>query len=194
MDVNTKHGALASPRLQPGSPVVPDGDDGDSTALQMDALAFLEAQHLAVNRLFGALDGALGPGDRRETFRRVADALAIHTAIEERYFYPAIRAAGTEDLLLDSMHEHLEIKRAIVDLVQLSASDDVFEEKLATLRQLVSRHIEADESELFPRVRRLFTRESLVPVLEQMQDEVAQMEGTDARFRVFPETIEPVPL
>lgn len=117
----------------------------------------------------------------------MADALAVHTAIEERYFYPAIRTDATEDLLLDSMHEHLEIKRAIVDLVQLPASDEMFGEKLATLRQLVTRHIEADESELFPRVRRLFTRQALLPVAEQMYEQVADMEGTDARFRMFPE-------
>jgi len=156
-----------------------------------DALAFLEERHVTVRRLFAALDEALGAGERADAFRRVADVLAIHTAIEERYFYPAIRTTGTEDLLLDSLHEHLEIKRAIVDLVQLSPSDEMFEQKLATLRQLVSRHIEEDEAELFPQVRRLFTRQALFPVVEQMQEQVAAMEGTDARFRVFPETVDP---
>lgn len=190
MDVNTKPDAPTSSRLPHGSRLL-DGDGRPSTPLLTDALAFLEEQHLAVNRLFAALDETLGAGERADAFRRVADVLAIHTAIEERYFYPAIRTADTEDLLLDSLHEHLAIKRAIVDLVQMSPSDEMFEEKLATLRQLVSRHIEEDEAELFPRVRRLFTRQALVPVVEQMQEQVAAMEGTDARFRVFPETVDP---
>jgi hemerythrin-like domain-containing protein len=192
MDVDTKQGTSAPARVPGGSPAL--GEEGHSTPLMADALAFLEEQHLTVNRLFAALDQAAAPRDRADVFARVADALAIHTAIEERYFYPAIRTGGTEDLLLDSLHEHLEIKRAIVDLVQLSASDEMFEEKLATLRELVSRHIEEDESELFPRVRRLFTRQALLPVVEQMQEQVAEMEGTDARFRVFPETVDPARL
>jgi hemerythrin-like domain-containing protein len=194
MNLDTQQGAsAASARPSGGSPALAEAGL-HSTPLMADTLAFLEEQHLTVNRLFAALDGAATPGDRAEVFARVADALAIHTAIEERYFYPAIRTAGTEDLLLDSLHEHLEIKRAIVDLVQLSASDEMFEEKLATLRELVSRHIEEDESELFPRVRRLFTRQALLPVVEQMQEQVVEMEGTDARFRVFPETVDPARL
>jgi hemerythrin-like domain-containing protein len=89
------------------------------------------------------------------------------------------------------LHEHLEIKRAIVDLVQIPPGDELFDEKLVTLRQLVTRHIQEDEAELFPRVRRIFTSDELVFVAEAMQEEVAQMEGTDARFRVFPEAVEP---
>src|ERR1041385_4081225 len=105
MDANTKPGAPMSSRL-PSGLRLPDEDAGPSTPLLTDALAFLEEQHLAVNRLFAVLDETLGAGERADAFRRVADVLAIHTAIEERYFYPAIRTAGTEDLLLDSLHEH----------------------------------------------------------------------------------------
>lgn len=187
MDANTNQG-----RPAPAHGSQPfDGERLHSKPLLTDALAFLEQQHVSVNRLFAELDNAFGTGDRADAFRRVADALAIHTAIEERYFYPAIRTGGTEDLLLDSLHEHLEIKRAIVDLVQLSASDEMFEGKVATLRQLVGRHVKEDESELFPRVRRLFTSQALFPVVEQMQEQVAAMEGMDARFRVFPEAVDP---
>lgn len=162
-----------------------------STPLITDPLAFLEDQHLIVNRHFEELDETHSPKDRDEVFRRLADALAIHTTIEEQHFYPAIRSPRTENLLIDSLREHLEIKRALVDLVQLPIDDDLFEEKVVVLRQLVTRHIQADEAELFPMVRRTLPRADLLALAEAMQEEVTQLEGTDPRFRVFPEAVQP---
>jgi len=174
------------------------GDTGSDSAgglhsapLITDALAFLEEQHLAVNRRFEELDEARGPKERDDLFRHLADTLAIHTTIEEQHFYPAIRNPRAESLLIDSLREHLEIKRALVDLVQLSVDDDSFDEKVSTLRQFVTRHIQADEAELFPLVRRTFSRADLLAVAEAMQEEVTQLEGTDPRFRVFPEAVQP---
>lgn len=165
-----------------------------SAPLITDALAFLEDQHLVVNQRFERLDEARGPKERDDLFRSLADALAIHTTIEEQHFYPAIRSPRTESLLIDSLREHLEIKRALVDLVQLPVDDDAFDEKVMILRQLVTRHIQADEAELFPLVRRSFSRADLLTVAEAMQEEVTQLEGTDPRFRVFPEAVQPASL
>jgi len=167
---------------------------GASAPLITDALAFLEYQHLVVGRRFEELDEARGPKERDDFFRRLADALAIHTTIEDQHFYPAIQSPETESLLIDSLREHLEIKRALVDLVQLSVDDGSFDEKVTTLRQLVTRHIQADEAELFPLVRRTFSRAELLTVAEAMQEEVTELEGTDPRFRVFPESVQPASL
>jgi hemerythrin superfamily protein len=165
-----------------------------SAPLVADALAFLEDQHLVVNQRFEQLDETQGSKEREDLFRRLADALAIHTTIEEQHFYPAIRSPRTENLLIDSLREHLEIKRALVDLVQLPIDDQMFDEKVSVLRQLVTRHIQADEAELFPLVRRTFSRADLLAVAEAMQGEVSQLEGTDPRFRVFPEAVQPASL
>src|SRR4051812_43864549 len=157
----------------------PQGDSGGglhSAPLSTDALAFLEDQHLAVNRRFEQLDEKQGPKERDDLFRRLADTLAIHTTIEEQHFYPAVRGPRTENLLIDSLREHLEIKRALVDLVQLPVDDDSFDQKLSTLRQLVTRHIQADEAELFPLIRRTFSRADLLAVADAMQEEVSQLE------------------
>ena len=54
-------------------------------------------------------------------FVQIADALAIHAAIEEKHFYPAVNKRPTMDILLDSVEEHLEIKRLIADLLTTDA-------------------------------------------------------------------------
>jgi len=175
-----------------GDPQGDSGGDGlHSAPLMTDALAFLEDQHLVVNQRFEQLDGKQGPKEREELFRRLGDALAIHTTIEEQHFYPAIRGPRTENLLIDSLREHLEIKRALVDLVELPINDDSFEQKLSTLRQLVTRHIQADEAEMFPVIRRTLSGADLQAIAEAMKEEVSQLEGTDPRFRVFPEAVQP---
>jgi len=172
-----------------------DGDSVEagvrSAPLITDPLGFLEEQHLVVNRRFEELEQTQSPKERDDVFRRLADTLAIHTTIEEQHFYPAIRSPRTENLLIDSLREHLEIKRALVDLVQLPIDDDLFDEKVVVLRQLVSRHIQADEAELFPLVRKTLSRADLLAVAEAMQEEVSQLEGTDPRYRVFPEAVQP---
>ena len=68
----------------------------------MKATKFLEQQHLEVEALFKQLDKAKAAGPRRMLFDKIADALAIHAAIEERHFYPAVQDRTTEGTLLES--------------------------------------------------------------------------------------------
>ena len=80
-----------------------------------------------MEKLFEKFESAKGDGPRRKIFEEIADALAIHAAIEEAHFYPAVKAKQTEDLLLEAVEEHLEIKRVIADLLGMEAADDSFQ-------------------------------------------------------------------
>ena len=64
--------------------------------------------------------GQVGRG-RQQLFEQIADKLAIHAAIEERHFYPSVKNKATDDLLLESVEEHLEMKRIIADLLRLDS-------------------------------------------------------------------------
>src|SRR5262245_11827961 len=106
----------------------------------MNALKMLKQQHLEVEKLFKQLEAAESAEPRRKRFDEIADALAIHAAIEERHFYPAVNSRQTEDILLESVEEHLQIKRVIADLLQMDAADDEFEAKVRVLRENVEHH------------------------------------------------------
>ena len=82
----------------------------------MNAIVMLELQHREVEDLFEEMASAESPDERFTVFTQIADALAIHAAIEEKHFYPAVNKRPTMDILLDSVEEHLEIKRLIADL------------------------------------------------------------------------------
>jgi len=152
----------------------------------VDAIALLEEQHHEVDALFEALEkkGA----DKRLIFNRIADALAVHATIEEKIFYPMVKAASTEDILLESLEEHLGIKRLIADLLRMSPSDQMFEAKCTVLKEQVQHHVGEERSELFPKVRRLVDKAQLLVIGEQMAGMALETASTNPRLKVPSET------
>jgi len=122
----------------------------------MDAIKMLKQQHREVAKLFKEFETAKADAPREKIFIQIADALAIHAAIEERHFYPAVKEEQTEELLLESVEEHLEVKRIIADLLDMEAEDEEFEAKMKVLQENVEHHVEEEETDLFPKVEKLF--------------------------------------
>jgi hemerythrin superfamily protein len=141
----------------------------------MNALKMLKQQHREVEKLFKQFQAAKSAEPKRKTFIQIADALAVHATIEEKHFYPSVKEKRTEEILLESVEEHLEIKRAIADLLEMDAGDDEFEAKMKVLQEDVEHHVEEEEGELFPKVERLFDEEALEAIgaaMEETQDEL----------------------
>ena len=136
----------------------------------MNAIEMLKQQHREVDELFKKLNGTKTAESGRRIFNDIADALAVHAAIEERHFYPAVKRRETQGILLASVEEHLEIKRVIADLLQMDPDDDAFDSKVEGLREDVERHVEEEEGELFPKVARLFDEEELEAIGDAMRD------------------------
>lgn len=136
----------------------------------MNAIKMLKQQHREVEKLFKQFEAAKSAKQRREVFNEIADALAIHATIEERHFYPSVKQKQTEDLLLESVEEHLEIKRVIADLLEMEAGDDSFDAKVTVLQEDVQHHVEEEEGELFPKVEKLFAAEDLEAIGEAMAE------------------------
>lgn len=154
----------------------------------------LEKQHREVESLFETYEGAKDGGARRAAFRRIADMLAIHTAIEEHHLYPAVKDRQTEDLLRESLEEHLSAKRIIADLLDLSVSDENFDAKIKVLQEQVEHHVEEEEGELFPQIRELFDEESLHDIAVAMAEEAESVEGHAPRDQVPGQTDRAAPL
>jgi hemerythrin superfamily protein len=144
----------------------------------MNAIVMLELQHREVEDLFDELDSVTSPDARFTVFAQIADALAIHAAIEEKHFYPAVSKRPTMDILLDSVEEHLEIKRLIADLLTTDARHEDFDGKLQILRDDVGHHVRQEENELFPRVKRLFDERTLNAVGASMAETQLEMRRT----------------
>jgi hemerythrin superfamily protein len=121
-----------------------------------DIIELLTAQHAEVDALFAKLEQK--QGDRRALFTELADKLAAHAAAEEKVFYPAVMAKETEDLLKESVEEHLSVKRLLADLIAMSPSDEAFDAKLSVLKEQVGHHAhKEEETKLFPKLKGLLS-------------------------------------
>lgn len=159
----------------------------------MNAIEMLEEQHREVDALFAKAEKASGK-PKAALFARIGDALAMHATIEERIFYPAVRAKRTEDILLESLEEHLGIKRVLADMLAIDVADETFDAKLKVLKENVEHHVDEERSDLFPKVRKLLDKETLEALAQEMQAMMADLEGTNPRFGVRAEVDTPAPL
>lgn len=120
----------------------------------MDAVDLLLRQHHEMER---AMERVLheNENDTRTLFAEVADHLTTHIASEEEVFYPAVREKRTEDILLESLEEHLSLKRLLADLLELDSADRTFEPKFKVLKEQAEHHHREEEEHLFPKVQRI---------------------------------------
>jgi hemerythrin superfamily protein len=119
----------------------------------LNATDLLKAQHRYVERLFATIAKS-GGSSKAAAFGELADMLAVHATIEEKIFYPNVKTPATEDLLRESVEEHLAMKRTLADLMEMSVDSDEFDAKLQLLEEEVTHHAKQEEErKLFPLVR-----------------------------------------
>jgi len=161
----------------------------------MSAIDLLESQHREVEKLFSQLEKAKDGAAKTRLFEQIADKLAVHAAIEEHHFYPAVKAKRTEDILLEALEEHLAIKRTLADLLKIDADDSTFEAKIKVLKEEVEHHVEEEESELFPKVKKILSASELEMLEQEMVAEQEELvEAGDPRDSIPTETGEAAPL
>jgi hemerythrin superfamily protein len=161
----------------------------------MDAIELLTSQHDEVEELFARCELVTGM-QKQALFDQIADALAVHAAIEEHHFYPAVKAADTEQLLNDALQAHFEMKQLIAELLDLGVEAEHFDDKLLELRTMVHDHAKHEEEpELFPRVRRLLDADALQAIGDQMTETMVTLESEGTpRNQVFEELDAPATL
>ncbi|MFL5261148.1 MAG: hemerythrin domain-containing protein [Anaeromyxobacteraceae bacterium] len=130
----------------------------------MDAIQLIKNDHAEVDALFVRFEAAHRGGDVGEQARlarAIVRALSIHAAIEEQLVYPSLREAGVEDDVLEALEEHHLVKLTLAELDGLPAEDGRFAAKVRVLIENVRQHVQEEEAELLPRLRRSLSNEQL---------------------------------
>jgi len=161
----------------------------------MDAIKLLKQQHRLVEKLFEHFEDCDDDAEQLELFAEIGDQLAVHATIEERHFYPTVRARQTEENVEEAYDEHLEIKQLLVDAMG-STNEPGFDGKVAALKGAVTHHVEEEENDLFPKVSKLLDRDTLEALGEIMESEALElMEGgaprENVRVEAEPPAIQP---
>ena len=138
----------------------------------MDAINLLTSQHREMEALMKRVFDTEETKAKQKYFAQAADQLTTHIASEEQIFYPAVRAKRTEDILLESLEEHLSLKRFLADLLELEPSEQTFEPKFKVLKEQAEHHHKEEEEHLFPKVKKSLApneREKLGDEMEALQ-------------------------
>jgi len=163
----------------------------------MNAIDLLTQQHREVEELFEKFETA-GEGAKKTKERlcqEIGDALAVHATIEERIFYPESKQEKTEDLLRESVEEHLAVKKLLADIMESDLEDPQFEAKIKVLKEQVEHHVEEEERELFPLVAKSCSKEELEDMGSRMEDLAEELEDEGQPRASIPEqTDKPAPI
>ncbi|MFJ9824605.1 hemerythrin domain-containing protein [Streptomyces sp. NPDC101160] len=141
----------------------------------MDGIVLLREDHKAVEKLFKEFERA--GDDAQERKRKIVDEvireLTAHAWIEEQVFYPAARKAApdTKDHVLESVEEHHAVLWMLSELAGLDPADERFDAKMTVLTENVRHHVEEEERDWFPEVRKAMGRKQLVALGERMAEE-----------------------
>jgi hemerythrin-like domain-containing protein len=151
----------------------------------VNAIDLLEQQHREVEELFEEFEGAgeNAKKTKERLARELSDALAVHATIEEKLFYPESKQENTEDILRESVEEHLSMKRLISDILEGDFEDEQFDARVKVLKEQVEHHVEEEEKELFPKVRKALSKDELEDLGVRMQTlaEELETEGEPAK-------------
>jgi hemerythrin superfamily protein len=142
-----------------------------------DAITMLMEDHEHVKDLFEQFEGL---GDRAMVSKKklvdeICNELTRHTMIEEELFYPAVQALGKEfaDTIDESIVEHASAKQLIAQLLTMDAGDDLYDAKVSVLSEQINHHVEEEEGELFPKLRK--AKLDLVALGQQMDERKQQI-------------------
>lgn len=148
----------------------------------MDAIALLKADHKTMRSLLGKLEKttARGAKSRAGLLNKVEANLKAHTSIEEEIFYPAFKEAGRkaddDKMYFEAFEEHRAAGDLVLpDLLRTSPTSEQFSGRAKVLKELVEHHADEEEKEMFPRAKKLLSKDELDDLGERMRARKQQL-------------------
>eukprot|EP00456_Euglypha_rotunda_P073732 TRINITY_DN67229_c0_g1_i2.p1 TRINITY_DN67229_c0_g1~~TRINITY_DN67229_c0_g1_i2.p1 ORF type:complete len:126 (-),score=39.21 TRINITY_DN67229_c0_g1_i2:22-399(-) len=114
------------------------------------AVKLLETDHREVDAMFVEFEQASTAPDQIEIVSRICKALAVHTEIEERIFYPESRRvlkSDGQDQVDEAYVEHASLKGLIQRLDGMRANEPLFKAYVTVLKEYVLHHVKEEEKE-----------------------------------------------
>jgi hemerythrin superfamily protein len=131
----------------------------------MNALKLLHEDHRKVEGLFSQFEtlGSSGKKRRQQIAQSIVKELSVHAAIEELLFYPMVRRtiSDAHENVLEALEEHHVVKWLLSEIEGKSGDDERLEAKVKVLAFIVRRHVEEEEKQIFPKVRRRMSAKQL---------------------------------
>jgi hemerythrin superfamily protein len=134
-------------------------------SVSTDAIVLLKEDHKQVRKLFKQFQQAGEDAKQKkgQLVEQILEALTVHTYLENEVMYPEVRKLlpDLEDDVLESYEEHHVADVLCMELATMKADDEHFAAKATVLIESVEHHMEEEESDWFPEVRKAIGRKQL---------------------------------
>ena len=138
----------------------------------VDAIALLKEDHKKVRGLLEQLEKSNSSTRREQLSSKIEMELKVHTQIEEEIFYPAYRDAAQKkddrELFFEAKEEHHVVDLVMPEVRETEPSSDEFPAKAKVLKELVLHHAKEEEKEMFPRAKKLMSKDELNELGDRM--------------------------
>ncbi|HEA3090388.1 TPA: hemerythrin domain-containing protein [Aeromonas salmonicida] len=124
------------------------------SAATKDAIALLRADHKEVSDLFADYEKTRSNAKKKALVAKICSELSVHTQIEEEIFYPAIKTALKDKLLVpEATIEHGGIKDLIAQLEGAEPDGEMYDAKVKVLSEYVEHHVKEEQSGMFQKAK-----------------------------------------
>ncbi len=140
--------------------------------MSTDAIVLLKNDHKELRKVFRDFQST-GEDDMAKQGKlvdKMLELLTVHTYIENESLYPRTRELlpELEDDVLESYEEHHVADVLCLELAAMSPGDERFVAKTTVLIESVEHHMEEEEDEWFPKVRKGLGRKQLQEIGAEM--------------------------
>jgi iron-sulfur cluster repair protein YtfE (RIC family) len=119
----------------------------------MDVTKILEQDHRDAETLFAQILKADG-AERQSLIDELNTALRAHMELEERVLYPAIEPVTGTNEVQEANQEHQLARQGLDSMLELAPDEPGFDGALESVKAGILHHVEEEENELFPQVRK----------------------------------------
>lgn len=136
-----------------------------------DVIDILIGDHQDVTALIGNIWSVTDPMIRRDVTDTAISELVRHAVAEEMYVYPVMRKylAEGEKAVEHDIEEHQELEGAMKQLEAVDVSSAEFDAALRRLETLLADHVQDEEAEQFPELRRRVPQEQLMDLAGKVE-------------------------
>jgi hemerythrin-like domain-containing protein len=140
-----------------------------------DAISILEGDHQRVRQLLRRLENTTDRAakQRKDLLAQIESEVKVHTTLEEEIFYPAfkeaVRSKSDQEFYFEAIEEHHVVDLVMSEIKSTDAGSEQFGAKAKVLKDLIEHHAEEEETEMFPKARRVISQSELLELGKQIQ-------------------------
>jgi iron-sulfur cluster repair protein YtfE (RIC family) len=115
-----------------------------------NVIELLKHDHREVEQLFAKFESSHDAA----IVEKICSELEVHTAAEEKLFYPVLRedVSGGGKLADEAEHEHAEA-RQIIGRIKQTTDAQHLNDLVAELKKAIEHHVEEEEQTVFPKMQ-----------------------------------------